>query len=330
MKSFFYFFVCSLITFSCVFYKKSKDSIFIIPLEDKSLICTIKNNAIKELGSFPKTINSKSIIVNNKFICSIDTLISIFDINGKLIKQIQSDFKPSCLNSKGNVVYLGGASYNSGQSVGEIFAILDLGKFNFKLELKEIPIEVNYGKSIDDILIFQNKLILVDNIVYPKYLLEYDISDIKNPKHVLTKELSSSGTYEHIRKGELNNNWLILLSHTTGRHGSSDHISITEKSNFNSTNSISTYSPSGWMRKKLNEEYVSNGELDNNFTDICLRDNMLYVLVDSSVYSLDLKKEHKQENLIKVPSKLNSIQKIIHAPSNRMVFIGRKNKYELY
>lgn len=330
MKAFLYLFVSSLLTSSCMFTNNFKNSIFIIPLQDKSLICTIKNNAIKELGSFPKTINSKSIIVNNKFICSIDTLISIFDINGKLIKQIQSDFNPSCLNSKGNVVYLGGSNRNKDHKVGEIFAILDLGKNDFTLELKEIPIEVSYGKSIDDILIFENKLILVDNIVYPKYLLEYDITDSKNPKHTITKELANNGTYEHIIKGELNKNWLILLSSTTGMGGSSDYISITKRTLISRSSGISAHRPSHWMSRKSEDEYDNNEDSHKNFNDICLMDNLLYVLVDSSVYSLDLKTVHANENLKKVPSKLSSIQKIIHIADDRMVFIGRNNTYELY
>ena len=58
-----------------------KNSIFIIPLDSKSLICDIENNEIHQLGSFSKKMNSKSIVVNNEFICSIDSIISVFDIN---------------------------------------------------------------------------------------------------------------------------------------------------------------------------------------------------------------------------------------------------------
>ena len=36
-----------------------KNSIFIIPLDSKSLICDIENNEIHQLGSFSKTMESK-------------------------------------------------------------------------------------------------------------------------------------------------------------------------------------------------------------------------------------------------------------------------------
>ena len=81
--------------YSCDSHTKTTDnpdlqlnSIFIIPQNETSLICKIENNVVRELGSFPKSIDSKSIVVNDKFICSIDSLISVFDIKGNLLKEI--------------------------------------------------------------------------------------------------------------------------------------------------------------------------------------------------------------------------------------------------
>ena len=55
-----------------------KNTMFIIPLNHKSLICKIENNEMREVGSYPKTTDSKSIIVNDQFICSIDSIISVY------------------------------------------------------------------------------------------------------------------------------------------------------------------------------------------------------------------------------------------------------------
>jgi hypothetical protein len=57
------------------------------------------------------------------------------------------------------VVYFGGKSSDNETNAGEIFAILDLGIKDFKLENIQIPIDVSYGKAIDDILIMNNKLL---------------------------------------------------------------------------------------------------------------------------------------------------------------------------
>lgn len=295
------------------------NSMFIIPLNHKSLICKIENNEIREVGSFPKTTDSKSIIVNDEFICSIDSLITVFDIKGNLLKEIKSDFEAISLNSKNKVVYFGGKSSHKGANAGEIFAILDLGNKDFKLENIQIPINVSYGKAIDDILIIKNKLILVDDIVYPKYLLEYEITDSKRPKHIVTKKLENNGTYEHIVKGEINEKWLILLSSTFGMGGSFHHIVVEGKTNGH----ISVHRKMQFIRDTKTETQKSE-----SFNDICLIDNLLYVLVDSIVYSLDINNEISKENLKEVDSKLKSINKIIRSPDMKLILISHDNKYE--
>ena len=334
MKRFFAFIIITIILFSCNANNQPKttnipdvqidsnyhiNSMFIIPLNHKSLICKIENNEILEVGSFPKTTDSKSIIVNDEFICSIDSLITVFDIKGNLLKVINSDFEATSLNSKNKVVYFGGKSIDNQTNEGEIFAIHNLENKDFKLEKINIPIDVSYGKAIDDILIVKNKLLLVDDIVYPKYLLEYDITDSKKPIHIKTKELDNNGTYEHIVKGDLNDNWLVLLSSTVGRGGSSDHIVIEGKTNGH----ISVHRKMRFIRDDETETQKSE-----SFNDICLIDNMLYVLVNSTVYSLDLNNEISKENLKEVDSKLKSINKILRAPDMKLILISHDNKYE--
>ena len=334
MKRFFAFIIITMLLFSCITNNQQKttnmpdvqidsnyhiNSIFIIPLNNKSLICKIENNEIQELGSFPKTTDSKSIIVNDEFICSIDSLITVFDIKGNLLKVINSDFKATSLNSKNKVVYFGGKSNDDRTNEGEIFAILNLEKKDLKLEKINIPIDVSYGKAIDDILIAKNKLLLVDDIVYPKYLLEYDITDSKSPKHIETKELDNNGTYEHIVKGDLNENWLILLSSTVGMGGSSDHIVIDGKTKGH----IAVH-----REMRFNQDTKTEMQKSENFNDICLINNMLYVLVDSIVYSLDLNNEISKENLKEVNSKLKSINKVIRAPDMKLILVSHDNKYE--
>ena len=283
-----------------------KNSIFIIPLRNTSLICKIENNEIRELGYFPKTADSKSIIVNDEFICSIDSLITIFDIKGNLLQEIKSDFEATSLNSKNRIVYFGGKSREDETNPGEIFAILDLENKNYKIKEIKIPIDISYGKAIDDILIHGNQLVLVDNIVYPKYLLQYEITDSKIPKHIKTYELANNGTYEHIVKGDLNENWLVLLSSTIGRLGTADHIVV----NGNRKNHI-----------------ISTVDRES-FNDICLIDNTLYVLANTTAYSLDLNNNISIEQMKKVDSKLNSINKIIRGPNNETILISKDNRYQ--
>jgi hypothetical protein len=78
----------------------------------------------------------------------------------------------------------------------------------------------------------------------------------------------------------------------------------------------------------FDKERETDIEKPGDFNDICLIDNKLYVLVDSTVYTLDLEGNISLENMKKVFSNLRSIKKIIRTPNNEMVFIGKDNQYE--
>ncbi len=305
---------------SCQIVNTNLNTMFIIPQNKKSLICKIENNQVIEIGSVPISNDSKSIIVNDEFICTIDSKISIYDIKGNLVKQIVGDFKPTSLNSKNKVIYLGGKSERFNNESGEIFTYIDLDKKDFELNKVKLPIEISYGKAIDDILLLNNKLILVDNLVFPKYLLEYDISNPSNPKHTKTKELKNNGTYEHIIKGDVNDNWLVLFSTTTGMYGSSDHIIIEGKSN----GYLSTHRDFD----KGGNNVKSQKSKIKKFKDICLIDNLLYILIDNSLYCIDLNGPILEKNLKKVDSEINEIQKLIKTPNNKIIASGNE-KYEL-
>jgi hypothetical protein len=78
----------------------------------------------------------------------------------------------------------------------------------------------------------------------------------------------------------------------------------------------------------FDKERETDIEKPRDFNDICLIDNKLYVLVDSTVYTLDLEGNISLENMKKIFSNLSSIKKIIRTPNNEMVFIGLNNQYE--
>jgi hypothetical protein len=79
---------------------------------------------------------------------------------------------------------------------------------------------------------------------------------------------------------------------------------------------------------RFNQDTKTEMQKSENFNDICLINNMLYVLVDSIVYSLDLNNEISKENLKEVNSKLKSINKVIRAPDMKLILVSHDNKYE--
>ena len=295
------------------------DKFFIIPFKKKHLICKINNLEIIEVSSIPSYHYSKSIVVNNSFVVRIDKAIWIYTIDGILIRKLSVDFKLKCINSKENIVYLGGETVFIDNKVGEIVAYFNLDKDEIDIVKLKIPIDITYGKSIDDILILDNRLILVDNIVFPKYLIEYDVSKPSTPIHFKTIELENNGTYEHIIKGDINRNWLVLFSSCNGMGGTSQHIVISGKKK----GTLEVFQ-NRFLFDNVTEKLVH----DNNiFKDIALVNNNLFVIRGVSLYVLDLKKSIKLTSLKYIHTDLKVAHRIIKTPCNNVIVIGR-SKYE--
>jgi hypothetical protein len=130
---------------------------------------------------------------------------------------------------KGEVVYLGGherRAKDDDQIMGELAGYMDLSLESPTWNPLPLPVEMQEGKSIDDVLVYGDKLVLVDNIMYPKYLFEYDVSNPLKPVATKTIDLPNNGTYEHIDRGSINADWLALLSGSMGRGGAYTYVSV--------------------------------------------------------------------------------------------------------
>ncbi len=89
------------------------------------------------------------------------------------------------------------------------------------------------GKRIDDLLVDGDRLIAVDNIVIPKYLLRFDVSNPRQAVHNQTKEIPFHSSYEQIHSGAIGADWVALLS-TSANHGwRAVHIALLDRQNLN-------------------------------------------------------------------------------------------------
>lgn len=153
----------------------------------------------------------------------------------KLVKVFPEKFKINTIELKDAFVYLGGS-----WSDGELFYVFDL----MSKEFYPIPIPKEAyqpGKAIDDLLFYENRVIAVDNIVEPKYLIDYSLKDLPHLKEGQVFKLPFNGSYEHIYKGDINEDYLVLLSGTaSGWVGFSDHISILKLDDLNLNFSLSS------------------------------------------------------------------------------------------
>jgi hypothetical protein len=207
------------------------ENLFVIPQSFQSVIARVEQDKIIEIGTIDIPFASRTVYSENGLFVSIDykeKALKIYRSTGELIAfNNQFDFKT--LAVKENIVYLGGCYKKKKNGAGELCSLLDLQNLDFKYKQINLPIQLIKDKSIDDILVIGDRLILLDNIVYPKYVFEYNISVPDHPKHTNTIDLPMNGSYEHIIKGDGNEDWLVIYFSTMGMEGGSQYINISGK-----------------------------------------------------------------------------------------------------
>lgn len=303
------------------------NDLVIIPQSNKSIIANIENDTIKEIARIDIPFNSKSIITKNELVVSLcyeSNSMKIHSLKGDLILE-KENTNYKAINFKENTVYFGGEYHNGlgrdSYNKGEMFSVINLEELELKINLIDLPIKIIEGKSIDDILINGNELILVDNIIYPKYLIKYDISLPNNPEHIVTDLLPYNGTYEHIIKGDINCDWMIIYSSTVGRGGSSQHITVSGKTHGHLA--LHNSFPPSFDEDRLDKE-------DNSYSykDIALIKNNLYILRTDGLGFIDLNKNISNRKFKPVKTDLSNISRIIKSQSDKLIAVNESG-YEL-
>ena len=297
---------------------KKENKPFIIPQAKSSLIAKVVDEKIETINNIDIPYHAISKFTKNNLIVSQCTELNEFRVYNSEAKLLncKSDCKYRALEVKKNTVYLGGeySFAGSNKKEGEMFSIIDLENPENEIKNINLPIKVVPGKSIDDILIRDNQLILVDNMMLPKYLFEYDISDPGNPKYVKTKQLNYNGPYEHILKGDINKNWMAILSFTFGRGGQARHLSISGKTE----RYMSISAP---LAEKLNE-------LPEFIKDFCLVDDFIVINQNNGVRIIDLNRWGCESNFRKADTKTPTFDKLIKTPNDDVIGVN-ENNFEL-
>ena len=206
---------------------------YILPRGAHSKVCAITGDSIIDIAplSFPPegrvTISDSGWIV---YIARHGKRLSIarIDSSNALTTHptiiLPGKFKAFATGIADDILYVGGSC---GEEVLGLFHLRDNHpewiSLNVPNELKRM------GKNIDELIIDDKRLIAVDNLVFPKWILTYDISVPEKPYMMDTIEIPAHGPYEKILDAALGNNWLALLSHTVGRNGSFMHLGIYDK-----------------------------------------------------------------------------------------------------
>lgn len=206
---------------------------YILPRGKHSRICAIADNDIIEIAplSFPSkgqiTISPSGWIVyiarhgKRLSIARIDSSNALTTLPTIILPGRYKAFTTAIAN---DILYVGGSCGR------EVLGLFHLGDNHPEWISLNVPDEIKKrGKNIDELIIDGHRLIAVDNFVFPKWILTYDISVPEKPYMMDTIEIPAHGTYEKILDAALGNNWLALLSSTVGRNGSFMHLGIYDK-----------------------------------------------------------------------------------------------------
>jgi hypothetical protein len=298
----------------------------IIPQNNFSIIAEYEDNLIKETGKIDVPYSSRTVFLKNRLIVSLcfgskpkSRSLKIFDEYGNPLLR-KTGYKFKSINFKDTVVYLGGQYRNKRN---ELFSYSDFNGVVFKMNEIDLPVKTIEGKSIDDILIRNKTLFLVDNVVYPKYIFKYDINIPNNPKHIGTYKLENNGTYEHIIKGDINDNWIILFSSTVGMGGAYQHISIIGKEEKCNEQNVLTF----YVEKPCFSEFYHLGT-SPRILDICIIKDVLLILKQNGLYFINLTNKITKENIMQINDNKEKYNKLLRI-NNECCIILNGEKYKL-
>ena len=129
----------------------------------------------------------------------------------------------------GPYLYVGGSwsPRAGGAGTGAAAGRVDLRVATPLWEPLLLPVPAELGKAIDDVLADAQGLVLVDNIVFPKYVFAYSWPAGEGlPTDPQVVELPFWRVYEHIKKGQLSPDYVALLSTSAGMGGVGTYVSV--------------------------------------------------------------------------------------------------------
>jgi len=183
---------------------------------------------------------------------------------------------PDAIACFGQVLYVGGRVKEDSPILG-LYDLTQSPQWTYI----QLPSEVDrWGKSIDALLIDGLRLIAIDDLVTPCWVLVFDISEPLQPKISTVERFEEHGTYEHVSGASAGHQWIAVLTKTmSGWSGLAQHISIMDKSSLKEQAIISAHK---WYSKE--DPY--------NWSDLVFWDDLLLVAAGKDgIGILDLSKK---------------------------------------
>jgi hypothetical protein len=188
---------------------------------------------------------------------------------------------------------------------------------NGKWDLKMIPLPENHSKrnkSIDEVLIWEDNLYLVDDLVLPKYLYHFTLSETDEPQLVRTICLPAHGSYEVYYSGKISSKWLALFSRTENRYGVSYIVSVFDRITLQEIMQIKS-------RVAWQDNNASVTEF-HWFADYALKDDNLYLACyEKGLGIISIKDNNLQANIeYKIIDTISNLEKLVQVNENLVTY----------
>lgn len=258
--------------------------LLILPFQDTFHLVRVMDERIEVLSEINiKNRNNKEDLIlytyNEQYAAFLKkNRILVYNISSnekpELIRKIKiiNNLKPFCLALQDHYLYTGGRWHGKSEKRTHFSA----GFYNLqekKPEWMSISVPGEYiwaGKAIDDILVQPGSLLLVDNLVYPKYLLPYTLISGGTMEPGKAVKLAANGPNERIEKGFLTGHYFAFISTTFGSWDFGYHINIYKREDYTRVLSI--------------------GSSKNSMNDFIIAGNRLYIILNCyTIGSLDIK-----------------------------------------
>ncbi len=208
-------------------------SLLVLPRGHAATLCTVEGERIVEIAPLDCSPLAAWAVSDRGWVACLASegrtvSLARVDDAGKVLSRpdlaLSDGQQAACIAFRGEVLYVGGTC---GKEAAGLF---DLARERPTWTPLELPENLRKdGKRIDALLVDGDRLVAVDDLLFPKWLLAYDAADPRSPRLAEVVRLPVHGTYEHIVAATLGTNWLAVFSTTIGMFGEGRHVGLLDR-----------------------------------------------------------------------------------------------------